>query len=127
MTVAGDASRPTFLVIGAMRAGTTTLWHQLRSHPEVHMPALKEPGFFAAEHNWHRGLGWYQRLFENARGASAVGEASTCYSDAVNSPGVPQRLAKVLPDVRLIYLLRHPVDRLLSEHQWASSRGSIAT
>src|ERR671923_54757 len=60
---------PTFLLIGAMKSGTTTLYHYLARHPDVFMPALKEPNFF--NDHWHRGIGWYERLFAPARAAVA--------------------------------------------------------
>lgn len=108
---------PNFFIIGARRCATTSLWHWVRSHPEVHMTALKEPSFFVAEHAWDRGFGWYQRLFENAGLATAVGEASTTYADPCHT-GVPDRIASALPDARLIYAIRHPVDRIVSEYRY---------
>ncbi|MDQ4058746.1 MAG: sulfotransferase, partial [Actinomycetota bacterium] len=72
---------PNFLIIGAMKAGTTSLYHYLRSHPEVFMPAVKELDFFVEDINWRRGLSWYRRQFASAPPeARAVGEASTNYS-----------------------------------------------
>src|SRR5205809_5721571 len=72
---------PTFLVIGAMKAGTDSLWHYLRAHPRVHMSETKELDFFVSELNWRRGLPWYRSRFSGASAdAVAVGEASTSYS-----------------------------------------------
>ena len=71
---------PNFLVIGAMKAGTTSLFHYLEPHPEVFMPRLKELDFFVVEGNWARGLSWYRRQFRLAgEGTVALGEASPTY------------------------------------------------
>ena len=109
-----DHRLPTFLVIGAMKAGTTTLYQRLARHPDVFMPENKEPDFFVAEKTWDRGLDWYRGLFEGAGGAVAVGEASTSYSKCTEFDGVPRRIATVLPDVRLVYVLREPIGRMRS-------------
>lgn len=115
---------PNFLVIGAMKSGTTSLHRYLGRHPQVFMTAKKEPDFFVSGRNtgsWNRGLGWYEELFEDADGAEAVGEASITYTLYPRLEGVPGRIAAVLNDVRLIYLVRHPIDRLVS-HLWQEIR-----
>jgi hypothetical protein len=115
---------PNFLVIGAMKAGTTALYNYLRRHPEVFMPDNKQPNFFADQADvgtWNRGLSWYERLFEGAGGARAVGEASITYTLYPYFQGVPGRVAEVLPNVRLIYLVRNPIDRIVS-HYWQRVR-----
>lgn len=105
---------PNFLIIGAMKAGTTSLHAYLADHPQVHMAPTKELHFFVESLNWSRGVDWYERQFDGAGDATAVGEASPSYSGATYYPGVPQRIARVLPDVRLLYLVRHPVERMRS-------------
>ncbi|MDP8958298.1 MAG: sulfotransferase domain-containing protein, partial [Actinomycetota bacterium] len=112
----GDGVLPNFIIIGAMKAGTTSLFQYLRQHPQVFMPDMKEPHFFSAEHNWHRGRGWYEELFEEAGPAVAVGEASTGYTKHPIYQGIPERMAKMLPEVRLIYLMRHPIERMQSQY-----------
>lgn len=107
---------PNFLVIGAMKSGTDSLYRYLRAHPQVFMPDTKEPHYFIEELNWSRGRDWYESLFDAAVGAAAVGEASTTYSKYPTHQGVPERIAAVLPDVRLIYLVRHPIDRIRSQY-----------
>jgi hypothetical protein len=107
---------PTFLVIGAMKCGTSSLWGYLRDHPQVFMPSLKEPNFFIAQKGWKLGLDWYRSLFEEAGDAVAIGEASPGYTKAHHNPGVPQRIAEVLPNVRLIYLVRDPIERMISHY-----------
>ncbi|MFP5348023.1 MAG: sulfotransferase family protein [Actinomycetes bacterium] len=108
---------PNFLVIGAMKAGSTSLYNYLREHPQVFMTSYKEPEFFVAEKNWDRGVRWYESLFSDAGEALAVGEASTSYTKFTEYPGVPQRIASVIPDARLIYILRNPVDRIRSMYE----------
>jgi len=107
---------PNFLVIGAMKAGTTSLHAYLNAHPEVFVSDPKELDFFVAERNWRRGLAWYERQFDGADGARAVGEASPNYTKYQLFAGVPERIREVLPDVRLIYVLRHPIERMRSHY-----------
>ena len=65
---------PDFLIIGAMKCGTTSLYHYLRDHPQIFMPTIKAPEFFAEESNWGRGIAWYRRQFEGAGpGVLAIG------------------------------------------------------
>lgn len=111
---------PTFLVIGAMKAGTTTLYEHLRAHPDITMSADKEPDFFVAEKSWSRGLEWYESQFDAGR---AVGEASTNYAKHPLFAGVAERATRVLRDVRVVYLVRHPLDRMRSHWLHAQSAG----
>ncbi len=70
---------PVFVVIGAMKAGTVSLGHYLDDHPDVCLArggVFGEPNFLIDEHNWSRGRGWYESLFDGAGGATAIGE---CY------------------------------------------------
>lgn len=108
---------PTFIVIGAMKAGTTSLWSYLREHPEVFVPPLKEVNFFIDGPHWDLGIRWYESLFEGGSDAKARGEASPSYSMAPHFAEVPERIARVAPDAALVYLVRHPVERMRS--QWA--------
>lgn len=125
--VAG-ARYPNFLVLGAMKSGTTSLYHYLRAHPEVFMPGLKEVDFFTTEMNWSKGWRWYARQFEDAPPeASALGEASTSYTKHPRYPGVPGRIAQYLPDAKLIYVVRHPIDRMRSHYQHNVALGEERT
>lgn len=109
---------PSFLVIGSMKGGTTSLYHYLGAHPQVFMPRLKEVDFFTAELNWSRGWDWYRKQFKEApAGTRAVGEASTSYTKFPRYTGVPARIAESLPEVRLIYVVRDPVQRIRSHYQ----------
>jgi hypothetical protein len=112
---------PDFLIVGAQKAGTTALYSYLREHPAVAGPPWKEVSFFD-RHFW-RGAAWYRghfpnRLYLRAVGARAgvepiVGEASPSY---LFHPHAPERAAALLPDVRLIALVRNPIDRALSHY-----------
>lgn len=107
---------PTFIVIGAMKAGTTSLWRYLRSHPQVFTPEEKELGYFIAEKNWSRGRDWYLANFAGAGDTIAVGEASPEYTLGHAYRGVPERMAGLIPAAKLVYLLRDPVARLRSHY-----------
>ena len=116
---------PTFLVIGAMKAGTTSLYHYLRAHPQVFMPAIKAPEFFVAESNWTRGIDWYRRLFVlTGAEAVALGEASNAYTKYPQFAGVPQRIAAHIPDARLVYVVRDPIQRIWSHYRTRVREGS---
>lgn len=116
---------PNFIVIGAMKSGTTSLFHYLQSHPQVFMSPLKEVDFFAGELNWDRGLDWYRRQFTGAGPETvSIGEASTSYSKYPQYTGVPDRIAATLPDVRLIYVVRDPIERIRSHYQHRSLIGA---
>ena len=113
---------PDFLVIGAQKAGTTALYAYLRWHPGIGGPSWKEVSFF--DRHYRRGEAWYRGHFPNAlRGWIAersngrplvVGEASPSY---MFHPLAPQRVHDLVPDVRLIALLRNPADRAYSHYQ----------
>lgn len=107
---------PNFLIIGAAKAGTTSLYHYVRSHPQAFMPERKELSFFCEEFNWNRGVDWYERHFEGAGSAVAVGEASPRYTVHPLYRGVPARIAGLLPGVRLVYLVREPIKRMQSHY-----------
>jgi hypothetical protein len=118
---------PTFLVIGAMKAGTTSLYDYLCAHPDVFMATPKELHFFPETKQWPLGVEWYADHFAPGAGAVARGEVSPSYSQADQFPGVAERIAKVLPDVRLVYIVREPIARLRSMylHEVASGREQL--
>jgi hypothetical protein len=116
---------PTFLLIGAMKGGTTSLYHYLSAHPQVATTRYKAPEFFAEESNWHRGIDWYRRQFPpTGPDVLAVGEASNVYTKYPRHRGVPERIAQHIPDVRLIYAVRDPVARIRSHYQTRAAEGS---
>lgn len=108
---------PNFLIIGAPKCGTTSLHHYLSQHPDVCMPRRKELHFFSRP-NWSERLDWYESRFG---AASARGEASTSYSMHPFRPDVPQRVHSVIPAIKLIYLVRDPIERLVAHYiEWVS-------
>jgi Sulfotransferase domain len=116
---------PTFLLIGAMKAGTTSLYHYLNAHPQVGTPQYKAPEFFVSEANWHRGVEWYRKQFSSVGpGVVAVGEASNGYAKYPRFRGVPARVASVLPDAQLLYVVRDPFARMRSHYQTKVAEGS---
>jgi hypothetical protein len=117
---------PTFVVIGAMKAGTVSLCHHLDDHPSVFVGRggrFGEPNFFVAEHNWPRGQGWYESLFDRAGQAAAIGECSPSYTWAHVHRGVPQRMAQLIPQARLVYVVRDPIARMRSMYMHQVSAG----
>lgn len=119
---------PNFFIIGAQKAGTTSLYHYLGQHPQVYMSPIKEPFFFNREldsegqvvQREFKGhpqrpkfadLGEYSALFQGAEDATAIGEASPLYIYAM---GTPERIQKYVPEARSIALLRNPADRAYS-------------
>ena len=115
---------PTFLIIGGMKAGTTSLYHYVRDHPQVFMPKYKALEFFAGGAAWDRGVDWYRKQFAAAPAdALALGEASNVYAKYPTYPGVPERIAELVPDARLLYLVREPIERIRSHYQHRVSEG----
>ena len=120
---AAGARVPDFFVLGHPKCGTTALYRMLRGHPQVYMPDLKEPWFFAPE-LWSRFSGpktlWrprtleeYLPLFAPAAAEQRAGEASSCYLMSHNAAA---GIARVAPDARLIAILREPASFLRSLH-----------
>jgi hypothetical protein len=113
---------PTFLIVGAQKAATTSLHHYLSQHPDVFLPTLKEADYFIDEGNWSRGQGWYESLFEPGAARRHRGDASPSYTMYPFYRQVPERAAALVPDARVIYVLRHPVDRMVAS--WAQGVGA---
>ena len=104
---------PDFLILGAQKAGTTALYAYLRRHPDITGPSWKEVSFF--DRHYVRGEGWYRGNFPNTlRARGLVGEASPSY---LLHPLAPERVQALLPDAKLIALVRNPVDRAFSHYQ----------
>lgn len=123
---------PTFLIAGAGKAGTTSLYTYLDQHPGTCMSAIKEPDFFSEDvgqdqgasrdapyrsGQFYRGIGWYESLFSHCSPQNPRGEASG-YLARRDAPAL---IRSFIPDVRLVFILRNPIDRALS-HYWQSVR-----
>ena len=114
---------PNFIIIGAMKAGTTSLALYLDGHPQGFVSKPKEPGFFDKPHLSRTARDDYEKLFAGAGDARAVGEASTNYTKAPRMRGVPERMRALIPEVRLIYLVRDPIARIKSMYRHEVGQG----
>jgi sulfotransferase family protein len=142
-----SSAQPNFFIVGAPKAGTTSLYHYLDQHPEIYMSPVKEPNYFASEvrlesfaeahqdgvrrsmretqeylagpmsekRSGAMGLDWdgYLKLFRNANGETAIGEASVCY---LWSESAGRNIAERIPEARILMILRHPVERAFSQY-----------
>jgi hypothetical protein len=109
---------PTFMVIGAAKSGTTSLHFYLTQHPQIAMSTLKETNFFQQSDYMTR-LGEYQEYFED--GHDQRGESSHRYTWFPYVPDVPERISSLLPDLKLIYVVRDPIDRAESHYNEQAS------
>jgi Sulfotransferase family len=105
---------PEAFVIGAAKSGTTHLANRIGQHPDVFLCPIKEPEFFSHDTKFERGLDWYSGLFDEARRDQLCLEASTSYTRCPQHPDAARRLRRVCPQAKLIYLMRHPVERAFS-------------
>ena len=119
---------PNLIVIGAQKCGTSVLHYYLSLHPEVSMSKPKELNFFIEERNWPRGIDWYKSQFD--ADARVRGEASPNYTAFPQHQGVPERMASVVGDAKLIYMVRDPLERIAAHwvHNYAKRRekGTLA-
>lgn len=106
---------PDFVIIGAAKSGTTTLYQYLCRHPAVYMSNPKEPEFFARDEVYSLGSEWYASLFEQAEPDQICGEASTKYTNS-DYPQSAERLARLVSNPKLIYIMRNPIDRAYSHY-----------
>lgn len=119
----GDCVLPDFLIIGAAKSGTTTLFHMLRQHPGFLPPVAKEIQYFNQPRNYRRGEGWYRAHFPRQSEVErahvhlgyqpVTGEATP----AMSAPGYAAHAAALVPNARIIVTLRNPVDRAWSHYQ----------
>lgn len=125
---------PTFVIIGAARSGTTSLYEYVSQHPDVYASPVKEPNFFAVEDErlsyrgpgedrleWVTEIDAYRELFGAATSQSALGEASPLY---LYSPRAPDGIRRHVPRARLVAILRNPVERAYSAFSYLRERGS---
>ncbi len=108
---------PDFMIIGAAKSATSTLYECLHRHPDIFMSTPKEPEFFSRNSEYSRGLDWYGGLFEACDDGQVCGEASTTYTRYPLTPNVPKRISRVMPDAKFVYIMRHPVDRAFSHYK----------
>ena len=129
---------PNFFIVGAQKAGTTSLYHYLNQHPQVYMSPIKEPFFF--DHELSAGgqvvrrefggrrqpprfanIEEYSALFDGVGDEKAIGEATPLY---IYAPGTPERIERYVPGAKSIALLRHPADRAYSAFLYAVRIGA---
>jgi hypothetical protein len=110
-----EGALPNLIIIGGLKCGTTSLHHYLNLHPEIAMSRPKELNFFVSELNWPLGRDWYAGHFDPS--ARIRGESSPHYTNRPSFNGVPGRMRELLgSDVRLVYVVRDPIDRMLSHY-----------
>lgn len=125
--------KPNLMIIGAMKSGTTSLHSYLAGHPDVFMCTPKEPCYFVdriqlqEQWPWMAAQGYwaseanYLKLFEEAGDAKIVGESSTLYTKLPQNTGCAKRIHEFDPDMKLLYIMRDPVQRAIS-HYWHQVR-----
>jgi Sulfotransferase domain len=125
---AGDGVRteagalPNLIVIGAQKCGTSGLHYYLSLHPEISVSRPKELNFFIEERNWPKGVDWYRSHFD--ANAKVRSEASPNYTAYPQHLDVPERMHSVVPDAKLLYMVRDPIDRIAAHwvHNYAKRR-----
>ncbi len=117
---------PDFIVVGSVKCGTTSLHYYLSQHPDVHVSRPKELNFFMGEEaatptmpiskgtNWGRGINWYRSHFVTTK--RVCGEISPGYVQANWLPLVVERMRLIIPEARILLLVREPLDRLWSHY-----------
>jgi hypothetical protein len=113
---------PNLVVIGAQKCGTSGLHYILDNHPEISMSRPKELNFFVGERNWPRGIDWYREHFDPE--SLVRGESSPNYTTYPHHLGIPERMHETIPDAKLIFLVRDPIDRIAAHwvHNYAKRR-----
>lgn len=111
-----------------MKSGTSSLFNYLAQHPEICPSKIKEPGFFALDHEWNKGLAHYERLWQiDASRHKVALEGSTQYTKRPTLGHVPERIASLTDhNFRFIYIMRHPLRRIESQIQHLSSNDGRA-
>jgi hypothetical protein len=112
---------PHFIVAGARRCGTTWLHRCLGEHSGIALPAATKELFFF-DRNWERGTAWYERYFDACPPGRIVGEVSPSYFHA---PLAPERIASLLPDAKLVFILRNPLERVISLYHHMRVSGDL--
>jgi hypothetical protein len=112
---------PTFITIGAMKSGTSALHQYLQEHPQIEMSRRKETDFFFRPDQGGHDVDWYRSHFTGS--GEQFGESSPNYTKRHVFDGVAERMHAVVPDIRLIYLVRDPIDRAVSHYEHIAARG----
>ncbi len=115
------ATLPDLIVIGAPKSATTSLHYYLGLHPQIFMSREKELDFFIVEGSWNRGIEWYRSNFDGS--VEICGESSPKYSNFLLYAGVAERMRRILPAARLIYVVRDPIERMISQYVHTIAEG----
>lgn len=118
--------KPDLLIIGAMKCATSTLHDQLGMHHSFFMTTPKEPFFFSDDQIFTKGYSWYSDLFKEAKPHQLKGESSTHYSKLPNYPLSVKRISDYCPNAKFIYIMRHPVERLISHYLHEYTLGNFS-
>lgn len=131
---------PSFILIGAQKAGTTWLWDNLKQHPDVALPKAKEIHFFGGVENYRKGSDWYYQHFQEVPLTKVTGEASTTYlydylpywdnpsgklTHDHSLPCIPELILKELPKIKILVLLRNPISRAVSAYRHHVRAGRV--
>ena len=113
-----DSTWPNFFIVGAQRAGTTSLYEYLKKIPGIYMSPIRDPEYFTGDNASIIGTDCektrkYLKLFRNAKTETIIGEASAAY---LTFPGSPKLIHNVVPDAKILISLRNPVDRFISHY-----------
>lgn len=114
-----------FLIIGAQKSATTSIFRYLREHPRIYLPYKKEIGFFADDHLFKKGLDWYKKELFNSNiidEKTIVGEASPQYMFSLEAA---KRIHEKFPKIKIIVLLRNPINRAFSAYNMLSNHKEI--
>ena len=114
-------NRPDFVIVGAMKCGTSTLAAQMGLQDGIFMTTPKEPNYFSDDAVHARGPEWYSALFDAAAPGDIKGEASTHYTKLPTYPRTIERMAEAVERPRIIYIIRNPLQRAVSHymHEWS--------
>jgi len=116
--------KPNFLFIGAQKCATTSISVMLSNHPDVIVAKGKEPHFFSENRQYASGWDWYMSRFSHYNGERAIVDASTSYSRARAFPNTIWRIIRHVPDAKILYSVRHPLDRMESAYiEWMTTPG----
>ena len=114
-------TEPDFIILGAMKCATSSLHDQLAVQSGFVMSEPKEPNFFSNDEEFARGMDWYHNLFAAAGDDDLCGESSTHYTKLPTYPKTIERIQEHAPNAKFIYVMRHPINRLVSQyiHEWS--------
>jgi hypothetical protein len=105
---------PNLIVIGSAKCGSSSLHYYLGNHPDIYMSRKKELAFFIKSQNWNKGVNWYKSQFKSR--SKICGETTPGYSYFPGIKGVPEMMFSVIPEAKIIYIIRDPIERIISAY-----------